>query len=41
MIGNRRRPLDGRSPRWWAVSVVVHVALIAALAQIVFKYPLG
>ena len=41
MIGNRRRPLDGRSPRWWAVSVAVHVALIAALAQIVFKYPLG
>lgn len=41
MIGNRRRPLDRRSPRWWAVSVAVHVALIAALAQIVFKYPLG
>ena len=30
-----------RSRRWWAVSVVAHVAIIAALTQIAFKYPLG
>lgn len=41
MIGNRRRPLARRSARWWAVSVAVHVALIATLAQIVYRYPLG
>lgn len=37
----RRRPFERRSVRWWAFSVVAHVALMAALAQIVFKYPLG
>ena len=39
MIG--RRAFDGRSVRWWALSVVAHVLLFAVLAQIVFKYPLG
>ena len=30
-----------RTGRWWAFSIAAHVLLIAALAQIVFKYPLG
>ena len=30
-----------KSGRWWAFSIAAHVLLIAALAQIVFKYPLG
>lgn len=41
MITRGRRPFDRRSPRWWAISVLAHVALIAVLAQIVFKYPIG
>ena len=41
MTAKRRRPIERKSPRWWAVSIVLHVALIAALAQVVFKYPLG
>jgi hypothetical protein len=36
-----RRPFERRSPRWWAVSVAAHAVLIAALAQLAFKYPLG
>lgn len=32
---------ERRSARWWAFSVAAHVVLIAALAQIVFRYPLG
>jgi hypothetical protein len=34
-------PFERRSPRWWALSIVAHVLLVAVLAQIVFKYPLG
>ena len=41
MTEKRRRPIERRSPRWWAVSILVHIALIAVLAQIVFEYPLG
>lgn len=41
MNEKRRRPLERRSPRWWAVSILVHIALIAVLAEIVFEYPLG
>lgn len=36
-----RRVLERRSPRWWAVSVVLHIVLTAVLAQIIFKYPIG
>jgi hypothetical protein len=32
---------ERRSARWWAISVTAHVFMIAALAQIAFKYPLG
>jgi len=32
---------EQRSPRWWAVSVAIHVVLVLALAQIMFRYPLG
>ena len=30
-----------RTGRWWAFSLAAHVLLIAALTQIVFRYPLG
>lgn len=30
-----------RSRRWWAFSIAIHAALIFALAQIVFRYPIG
>lgn len=36
-----RRVLERRSPRWWAVSVLLHVVLTAVLAQIIFRYPIG
>lgn len=36
-----RKPFDRRTPRWWAISIAIHVVLVAVLAQIVFKYPLG
>ncbi|MEX2154853.1 MAG: hypothetical protein WD825_16035 [Gemmatimonadaceae bacterium] len=36
-----RKMLERRSPRWWAVSVAIHVVLVLALAQIMFRYPLG
>ena len=35
------RNFERRSPRWWALSIVAHVVLIAVLAQIIFRYPLG
>jgi hypothetical protein len=36
-----RRVLERRSPRWWAVSVLLHIVLTAVLAQIIFRYPIG
>lgn len=43
MNARLRRPpgLERRSARWWAMSVAAHTLLIAALAQIVFRYPIG
>ena len=38
---NRPPGLERRSARWWAVSVAAHTLLIAVLAQIVFRYPIG
>jgi hypothetical protein len=32
---------ERRSARWWAFSVAAHVVLIAAFAQLAFRYPLG
>ena len=32
---------ERRTARWWAISITAHVFMIAALAQIAFKYPLG
>jgi len=32
---------ERRSPRWVAVSVGLHVLIVVALAQVMFKYPLG
>ncbi len=34
-------PWRKRSPRWWVVSIAIHLVLIVVLAQIVFRYPLG
>jgi hypothetical protein len=36
-----RRVLEPRSPRWWALSIVLHIVLTAVLAQIIFRYPIG
>ena len=30
-----------RSRRWWVISIAIHAALMFALAQIVFRYPIG
>jgi hypothetical protein len=39
---SERRPLARkRSPRWWLVSIAIHVAAVMLLAQLVFKYSLG
>ena len=39
---SERRPLARRrSPRWWAVSIAIHVVAVTLLAQYVFKYSLG
>src|SRR6185436_19050042 len=37
----KRQPFERRGPRWWAASVAIHIVAIAALASIVFRYPLG
>lgn len=37
----KRNPFERRSVRWWAASIAIHVFVIAALASIVFRYPLG
>lgn len=37
----KRRILQQRSRRWWIVSITIHIAVLAALGQIVFRYPLG
>jgi len=36
-----RKTFERRSPRWWAISVAVHVVVAVVLAQIMFRYPLG
>lgn len=35
------RILERRTGRWWAISITAHVFIVAALAQMVFSYPLG
>lgn len=30
-----------RSKRWWTISIIVHTLAVAALAQIMFQFPLG
>ena len=37
----KRRILESRSRRWWALSIAAHVVIVALLAQVMFKYPLG
>src|SRR5687767_15359057 len=37
----RFRLFERRSRRWVAVSVAAHVLIVATLAQIMFRYPLG
>lgn len=32
---------ERRTARWWAFSVAAHIVLVAAFAQIAFRYPLG
>jgi hypothetical protein len=41
MNSRLKRPLERRTPRWWAFSIAAHTLLIAVLAQIVFRYPIG
>lgn len=36
-----RRILQQRSKRWWIISIAAHVAIVALLTQVMFKYPLG
>jgi hypothetical protein len=35
------KPFARRSPRWLATSIAIHIVVVAALLQIVFRYPLG
>ena len=38
---NKRPFARKRSPRWWVVSIAIHVAVVGLLAQVVFRYSLG
>lgn len=36
-----KKPFERRSTRWWVLSILAHGVLIAVLAQIIFRYPIG